>query len=419
MQVKRENIIPIDQCLHKDQHFEEFYTEHEGLQRQQLFLIPAFSDVPGYSLTRFSQDNGRTWSEIETLDSEPCIKIGEDEMFIFHYGRKVWNPVNNHYFLGMSHRLNHGNAAAANLSMWRGQSKFIHHSFVEISFPDGRKKLQMLRFEDGPAYTEDGYDYDYSSQNECSCWNTALMENGDILLALCVPMEKVCAMLGEDIEEYDPTRRHDGLMIARGHWNAEKEEYDFTYSRPMQISTWFSSRGICEPQVVELKSGRILIVFRGSNLIYPRWNTRIEPHMPGFKWYMFSDDGGKTFTQPMPWHFDNREVMYSSSTLCLFIRSKKNGNLYWVGNVSDHTAYENFPRYPLHICQVDDTWGVPIKDTLTVIDTRQEDESEKIQLSNFCLLDDRETGNIEVFLTKVGKKDSNDHKGTWKYTIEL
>ena len=141
-----------------------------------------------------------------------------------------------------------------------------------------------------------------------------------------------------------------------------------------------------------------------------------------YKYYTISDDGGKTFSPLVPWHFDTREVIYSSATYSLFLRSNTNGKLYWFGNITDPTQTQgNYPRYPLQMVEVDEEWGCAKKDTLTVIDTRREGESERVQLSNFCLLEDRETGNIELYLSKVGQ-DDNRHEfdcETWKYTITI
>ena len=107
--------------------------------------------------------------------------------------------------------------------------------------------------------------------------------------------------------------------------------------------------------MAELTSGRIIVAIRGSNVQSPAWKTRIDPCAPGFKWYCCSDDGGRTFSPIMPWVFDTREVVYSSATLSTFFRSTKNGRLYWIGNVTDpQKTYGNYPRYPLHICEVDE-----------------------------------------------------------------
>lgn len=73
--------------------------------------------------------------------------------------------------------------------------------------------------------------------------------------------------------------------------------------------------------------------------------------------------------------------------------------------------------------EVNETYGTAIRDTLTVIDTRQEGESVEVQLSNFVLLDDRETGDIECYLTKIctlGIEADRLWRGAaWKYRIHL
>ncbi|MDD4109145.1 MAG: sialidase family protein, partial [Prolixibacteraceae bacterium] len=138
-----------------------------------------------------------------------------------------------------------------------------------------------------------------------------------------------------------------GLIIVRGKFSESRGVYDLSFSRPVVISDRRSSRGVNEPDVVMLPSGRILAVFRGSNVESKNWNTRIEPGTPAHKWYCYSDDNGKTFTDPVPWHFDDREVFYSSSSIHTFLKSIKNGKIYWIGNISDHNTSGNHPRYPL------------------------------------------------------------------------
>ena len=65
--------------------------------------------------------------------------------------------------------------------------------------------------------------------------------------------------------------------------------------------------------------------------------------------------------------------------------------------------------------------GNLIRDTLTVIDTKREGESDGVQLSNFTLFEDRETGEFELGLTKVGQQDGAPSYfcETWKYRIDV
>jgi hypothetical protein len=46
-----------------------------------------------------------------------------------------------------------------------------------------------------------------------------------------------------------------------------------------------------------------------------------------------------------------------------------------------------------------------MKDTLTTIDKREEGDTDKLQLSNFNIIQDRETGMIEVYLEKLGQRE--------------
>ena len=198
------------------------------------------------------------------------------------------------------------------------------------------------------------------------------------------------------------------------------EQYDFTFSNPVILGDLRSSRGIDEPILAQLKNGRLLLVMRGSNVSRKQWSTRIEKATPSFKWYAWSDDGGKTFTDPEPWHFDDGEVIYSGATISNLVRSSKNGKLYWFGNIAPYTAYGNWPRYPLHMVQVDEQTGAAMKDTLTVIDTRRPGETELVQLSNFNILEDRETGCFELTLSKINQFDEKDGfwGESWQYDID-
>ena len=240
-------------------------------------------------------------------------------------------------------------------------------------------------------------------------------------------MRLCCKLAGLDVNTFYPTCAdlHVGVMIARGHWDPALEDFTFTYSNPIMVSDLQSSRGFTEPQLAVLESGRMLLVCRGSNGIEPGWNSRISPAAPGFKWHAWSDDGGRTFTPGMPWHFDTREVVYSSGSMFTFFRSKKNGKLYWIGNIIDEPwrIHANDPRHVLQICQVDDTYGHLIKDTLTVIDTTREGQTD-VELSNFALFENKETLELEVRVTKINFDGKRQEEGylyseAWEYYISF
>ena len=88
-----------------------------------------------------------------------------------------------------------------------------------------------------------------------------------------------------------------------------------------------------------------------------------------------------------------------------------------------HLIDANQPRYPLQICEVDEENGNLIKDTLTVIDTIRDGQT-SIELSNFTLLENRETLELEVRLAKCNfngkiQEEGNWYSEAWEYFIEF
>lgn len=81
----------------------------------------------------------------------------------------------------------------------------------------------------------------------------------------------------------------------------------------------------------------------------------------------------------------------------------------------------NSPRYPLVIAEVDYETGLLVRSTVTLIDDRREGQGD-IQFSNFSLLEDRETHDLELYLTTYGE-DPNPALWTaadcYKYSLKI
>lgn len=403
------------------------YTDAKGIRRERHELTTSQDDFnEGYRLG-YSDDNGRTWGSWKDIYKETYERIGpnkEHERELYDFSADIYNPVHRHFVsIGMERIYAYGHEAAyRNLGRGEGIS-FSDHCFLcvrkegsDVSTP------YLIKYEDGGDYNPaNPLDTEYFDKNSAYFSKAWVMKNGDVIFSLSVPVATCCRILGIDVKEVFPSYPQPGLIVGRGKWNGT--HYDLTFSRPVVISDLKSSRGVNEPMTAELNGGRLLVVFRGSNVRSENWNTRIEPGTPGHKWYCYSDDGGKTFTDPVPWHFDNGEVIYSSATISFFLRAAKNGKLYWFGNITDHNVDGNWPRYPLQVVEVDEQYGTAKRETLTLIDTRREGESKFVQLSNFALLDDRETGDIELYLTKIctlGTESDRLWRGAaWKYWIRL
>ena len=402
------------------------YLKPEGLECKESKYVQYESDYQKEKYQRFSSDNGKTWSQWERIeDTSHYIMYGKDEM-MYEFSREVYNPVHNHFVSTKLARFCPDGHDMAYARDWKGEEGVFDHQHTVIRNPEDSEPFSdvLLKYEDGDDFDPENLNNpEYLHKNRGYLNPPIVLKNGDIAVAVSMPIKKACERAGLDANDYYPSLAHiqPAVMVARGKYNSEKKEYDFTFSNPVILNDLQSSRGIGEPMLAELESGRIIIAMRGSNMIYREWNSRTEPNAPSFKWYSFSDDGGKTFCQPLIWHFDNREVIYSSASISEFIRSSKNGKLYWIGNITDHTAYGNLPRWPLCIVEIDEITGQPKKQSYTVIDTKRENEPWQMQLSNFSLLEDRETGNFELSLVKIAQFDASKPfwGETWRYEIDL
>jgi hypothetical protein len=133
-----------------------------------------------------------------------------------------------------------------------------------------------------------------------------------------------------------------------------------------------------------------------------------------------SNDKGKIWSAVTDLRYDTGEQFYAPATFAKFIRSTKTGKLYWVGNISRGLAEGNYPRYPLYIAEVDEEKAALKKTTLTIIDDREPGDTEGVQFSNFSLLENRETKDFEIYLTRLGEKPDNVFSASaYKYTLKL
>ena len=403
----------------------EQYTHAHGLRRARHIMKVAESDFWNGHKIQYSEDNGRTWGPEEDAYGEDFTVApdGSWELLNHDYFLDVYNPAHRHFVGIRLERIFLGGRDKGYATYWEGRPGYKDHCYVVVRREvGGQPDIRLIRYEDGPELDPvNPLNEAYLSKNFADFSKLCVAKNGDILFPIGVPASVCCRMLGLDVREVFPSSPDifHGVIVCRGVWNGAF--YDLTFSRPVVISDLASSRGLLEPTIAELENGRIVVICRGSNVQSKEWRTRIEPGTPGFKWWFWSDDGGKIFTQPAPWHFDDGEVIYSSATPSYFIRSGRNGKLYWIGNITSYRIVGNYPPWPLQIVEVDEKHGTAKKTSLAVIDTKRDWEHDEVQLSNFYLLDDRESGNLELWLMKYGQYSYADayRADTWKYTIHL
>ena len=429
MLVEKELIVPATGTGVAEKRL-QYYLDAEGTVRKEIKEFQSQDDTADYREYRFSYDNGKTWTEWVREPLPAREKVGNDEIdenLGYQKAQHVYNPVVGHFVSLQCQFIYIDGYEATEAHYWAGYMRPMH-SFLMIEDTDGTAHERVLvKYEDGADYSRATYrTTDYLTTNISRGSDLIVLENGDILFNLCIPVNTACEMAGLNLQEVFPTTGGLGhawaLLVARGVWNADAQQYDITYSEPIIVDDTLSTRGISEPTFAELPDSRILCIFRTSTDKVSGWTCRLDTNAPPCKYYVISDDGGKTFSEPKPWCYEDGEIVYSPASICQVVKSEVNGKLYWFGNACTKEAVSGaFPRFPLYMIEIDQETGLAIRKSMVLIDTRQPDETERVQLSNFCILEDREAGTFEIYLSKLGQfpgKPTYECE-TWKYTVYL
>ena len=137
---------------------------------------------------------------------------------------------------------------------------------------------------------------------------------------------------------------------------------------------------------------------------------------PGRKYFSISADGGRTLSPVAEWKYDDGTSFYSPSSYHRMLRHS-NGKLYWFGNISATAPEGNSPRYPLVIAEVDEDKAALKRATVTAIDDRMPGQPADMQLSNFSVLENRETHGIELYLAGYGQNP--DGADSLRYVLKV
>jgi hypothetical protein len=369
-----------------------------GLQRFETHAVEFRDDVHNERFTRFSPDNGATWSEPEPIDSTD----------VYYAGKELWEGGGAEFYDPVSKLL---------VGVWLRQIRVgsIYNNFTywRTSHDFGRtwSEPAQLRYEPGPDFDpHDPHNAEFLKYNQAYFGNNIIGHSNGTLIH-CVAH---ASAPGDPSNATRPWKM--GSLCFIGKWDAARATYRWTAGRRVEISPELSARGLMEPEVAELRDGRVLVVWRGSTLGWDGTRTKI----PGRKFYSISSDGGCTLAAPGVWKYDDGTDFYSPSSIHRMIRHSRTGKLYWIGNITAAPPAGNSPRYPLVIAEVDEDRAALKKSTVTVIDDRRPDQPVNIQLSNFSLLEDRKSHAFELYLTIYGENpDSVYTADCYKYTLRL
>ena len=393
-----------------------------GLRREEVRSLIRSSDWADTVRRRISEDNGKNWSEWELeykqapTQGEFTQSGGESQR-----GTGPYDPVSGKFIKPVFQRIITGEPEVAMKELWSGNRLFCDHGFYQLSDDDGRTwgKTHQLKYEDGPDFDPNNWgNPEYYRTNEMYIGKAIALSNGTVILSSTIPV----SYRDEEDEKFPsvfPNTYRDGCVAGAvcfiGRWNKVRQNYDWITSKPVFLPRRISTRGLVELNLSELTNGNLLLIMRGSN-------TGLDPvKYPGRKWFSVSRDGGLNWSEVKDIRYDTGEQLYSPASIARTIHSSKTGKLYWVGNITDVPPDGNSPRYPLQIVEIDEEGPSFRKDTVTVIDDRNpEKDSEYLQLSNFSLLENRETQEMEVYLTRLGERGGGPDIWTadaYKYTL--
>ena len=363
-----------------------------GLERREIHAVEYRDDVPDEPMVRFSTDDGRSWSEFEPLP--PTLSYPK--------GTEVWEG-------GGAHRFDPRSGVLVGTWLRQINLSGLYNCFTywRLSRDFGRTWSPPKRFK-----YEAGEDFDPENPlkpefllRDQGYFGSNILAHRNGTLIHCLAHANA-----PGDPENDKRAWRMGSLCLIGRWNPQAEDYDWTPGKRVEISPAVSSRGLMEPELAELSDGRVLVIWRGSN----------TETTPGRKWYSLSEDGGLTLSEPRELLYDDGTRFFSPSSYHRMIRHGRTGNLYWIGNISEVPPQGNWPRYPLVIAEVEESLPALRKSTVTAIDDRRPEQTDQVQFSNFSLLEDRETGDLELYLTTYGQvPESVWTADCFKYTLRL
>jgi len=370
------------------------YAHPAGRDMVQTYSPLIGSDTSSEVFARRSADNGISWSAAETLFTprevpQGVLRWGESCLFLDESRDRILQALNESiYPKGMFSG-----------DMWR-YTRIAYRVSRDggRSFPEPRPLVcQGGDAEDwmaGVRYGENGAGISFCAPIR--------LRDGRILL----PCQKVPR--GSDFQRPFSISWEAGFLL--GSWRGEDLEWE---AGPfLAVGPDRSTRGLCEPTLAELPDGTLFMVCRASN--------SAESPIQGFKWCSLLATGAKAWSEPFPLSYGDGTPVFSPATGSRLIRHSRTGRLHWIGNIVPGNPDGNRPRYPLQMVEVDEGRWTLRRESLVVIDEKRPEDHPLVQLSNFRVLEDRESGEILVYLARVQERGEKDLSSpAYRYRVRL
>ncbi|NLX04809.1 MAG: exo-alpha-sialidase [Phycisphaerae bacterium] len=376
----------------------EFYFRSRGLSDQ--------CDKAPPLVLRLSEDNGRSWREIETWTQYHHVEGP------WRWLR--WSPTYVYGPGGQLARLCMGWLDVEGLVSWdKGNPTPISGLvFVQLSNDLGRTWSPMRQM----VFAGEEYNGVH--------WGPGLWfgRNRGVLGGPPVYLDDGRFMLtfGTQIvgEPADPmTGRHQSACLF-GRFAEDGSGIAWEMTSYATVGAKQSFYGGVEPSAAMLKDGRLWLTMR----VHVHRDGGFES---GGRYYVTSDDMGRTWSEPQVMRYDDTgEKVHIPACLAHVLRSSRNGRLYMITNIVDEPAYACDPRTTLQIAEIEEPSLRVIRDSITVIESRRPDQPEYIRFSNWARYEDRETGNLVMLMSEnpgnVGRhEECGVEPHSYRYEIEL
>jgi hypothetical protein len=358
-----------------------FYTRPRGVEMLSIEQRWTRSDTVDASYYRRSEDNGRTWSSPQPRSTGEKTPHG----MLRRHPRAGFADPHTGWFLDFwTEGTLPSDDPLEGLRQW--------NIYYRISKDGGRTFGQPIQVihrgaEFGPTHSMPGV---WTGKNcimtgDNTCIPVAA-SGGRILLPAQV------SVLAPDGSLFNPGGGYTWTesVLLTGVWRGERLEWEM--SERIAGTPEMTTRGMVEPTIAFLKDGRLMMILRGSN--------DKKPELPSYKWLCTSRDGGRTWSKPEPWTYEDGSRFFSPSA-CSQLLEHSSGKLLWLGNLTPENPKGNRPRYPFVIGEVDRTSGRLKRVSVRTVDTLRPGENELLTLSNFYAREDRETREVCVHMTRL------------------
>lgn len=367
---------------------------------------------PSGSGMRRSEDNGKIWIHCEAREGEVLM---EGDRYMEQEMPDFFLDPDNGWLVRVFCASDKTRGAPPEDP--RSQSMFSVRIFLQISKDEGKTwGPQRQLIQKGSQYDEIHWAKGFWRGRNGAAFGDSHMlklKDGTILMPVC----------GSKLHENGTIYAPGGGGVTRisvcffGKWHGEGIDWDM--GEPLSLPRKHSDDGADEPSIAVLPDGRLFMIIRAR---VTRGNPNSKAEFPGLKYHSLSRDGGRTWSEAEPLLYDDGSFPYSPACLGNVFRSEKNGRLYLITNINSEPGDNCDPRTTLYIGEIDMETLRLIKKSLTVIETRTNDQPPDVRFSNFRWYQDRATGDVELFMNPSsprGRGNGATPDSSFRYTICL